>query len=117
LIEPGAIHTPAVDKTLGDADGVIAALPSEGKARYAERLRDFMRLGHERETNGSAPEVVALTVHHALSAPRPRLRYPVGAHARSLVTLPRLLSDRMLDQVRLRMLGMSTRFGSEQPVT
>jgi hypothetical protein len=31
--------------------------------------------------------------------------------------LPRLLSDRMLDRVRLRMLGMSTRFGSEQPVT
>jgi NAD(P)-dependent dehydrogenase (short-subunit alcohol dehydrogenase family) len=117
LIEPGAIHTPAVDKTLGDADAVIAALPPEGKARYAQRLRDFMRLGHERETNGSAPEVVALAVHHALSALQPRLRYPIGAHARSLVTLPRLLSDRMLDRVRLRMLGMSTRFGSEQPVT
>jgi NAD(P)-dependent dehydrogenase (short-subunit alcohol dehydrogenase family) len=111
LIEPGAIHTPAVDKTLGDADAVIGALPPEGRARYGERLRRFMRLGYERETAGSAPEVVAEAIHHALTADRPRLKYIVGAHAKGLAALPRLLPDRLLDQVRLRILKMPTEFG------
>jgi NAD(P)-dependent dehydrogenase (short-subunit alcohol dehydrogenase family) len=113
LIEPGAISTPAVDKTLGDAEGVIASLPPEGAARYGAKLREFMRRGHERETKGSPPEVVAEAIHHALTARRPRLRYPVGADARMLVTLPRVLPERALDRVRLRMLGMPTEFGCE----
>lgn len=111
LVEPGAIHTPAVDKTLGDPEAVVAALPPEGRARYGEALRDFMRRGYEREMKGSSPDVVAQAVLHALTAARPRLRYPVGAQARSMVTLPRLLPERLLDQLRLRMLGMSTKFG------
>ena len=113
LIEPGAISTPAVDKTLGDVEAVIRSLPPEGAARYGAKLREFMRRGHERETKGSPPEVVAEAIHHALTARRPRLRYPVGADARVLVTLPRVLPERALDQVRLRALGMSTEFGCE----
>jgi NAD(P)-dependent dehydrogenase (short-subunit alcohol dehydrogenase family) len=114
LIEPGAIHTPAVDKTLGDAEAVLRSMPPEGVARYGEKLREFMRRGHERETNGSDPLVVAEAVHHALTARRPRVRYPVGADARTLVTLPRILPDRLLDQARLRMLGLPTEFGCEE---
>jgi NAD(P)-dependent dehydrogenase (short-subunit alcohol dehydrogenase family) len=112
LIEPGAIHTPAVAKTLGDSDAVIAALPPEGRARYGERLREFMRIGRARETNGSPASVVAEAVHRALTAQQPRLRDPVGAHAKGMVTLTRVLSDRMLDQLRLRVLGMPTQFGA-----
>jgi NAD(P)-dependent dehydrogenase (short-subunit alcohol dehydrogenase family) len=113
LIEPGAISTPAVDKTLGDAEAIIGALPPEGVARYGAKLREFMRRGHERETHGSPPEVVAEAIHHALTARRPRLRYPVGTDARMLVTLPRVLPERALDHVRLRMMGMPTEFGCE----
>jgi hypothetical protein len=57
--------------------------------------------------------VVAEAVHHALTAGRPRLRYPVGAEARRLVTLPRFLPERLLDLLRLRTLGLRTDFGSE----
>jgi hypothetical protein len=35
----------------------------------------------------------------------------VGAHARGMVTLSRLLPDRLVDQARLRALGLSTKFG------
>jgi NAD(P)-dependent dehydrogenase (short-subunit alcohol dehydrogenase family) len=109
LIEPGAIHTPAVDKTLGDADGAVASLPPEGRARYEPALRDFIRRGLAREIHGSAPEIVAQTIERALTEKRPR--YAVGAHARDMVTLSRLLPDRLLDQARLRALGLSTKFG------
>ena len=113
LIEPGSIRTPAVDKTLGDVEAVIRALPPEGAARYGDKLREFNRRAYARESNGSPPEVVAEAVHHALTARRPRVRYPVGADARTLVTLPRVLPDRVLDLARLRMLGQPTAFGCE----
>ncbi len=77
LIEPASIHTPAVDKTLADVEGRIRALPPEGAARYAALLRTFTARAVRRERDGSAPEVVAAAVRHALTAARPRTRYPV----------------------------------------
>jgi NAD(P)-dependent dehydrogenase (short-subunit alcohol dehydrogenase family) len=107
IIEPGAIHTPAVEKTLGDIEGTIAALPPDGQNHYASALREFNRRAYDRELHGSSPEVVADAVHHALTARRPRSRYPVGRDARLLVTMPRLLPDRVLDQLRLRIFGLT----------
>lgn len=115
LVEPGSIHTPAIDKTLGDAEieAVVRALPPEGVARYAARLREFTRRARARELHGSPPEVVAAAVCHALTARRPRVRYPVGNDARTLVTLPRLLPDGVLDRLRLKLFGLPTAFGCE----
>jgi NAD(P)-dependent dehydrogenase (short-subunit alcohol dehydrogenase family) len=112
LIEPGAIKTPAVDKTLGDIEAVIRTLPPEGVAQYADSLRTFARRGYAREMNGSPPEVVAKAVHEALTARRPRTRYPVGADARAMVTLPRVEPEKLLDLLRLRQLGLPTGFGT-----
>lgn len=81
VVEPGAIKTPAVDKTLGDVEAVIRSLPPQGAAQYGEMLRVFARGAYEREMNGSSPDVVAEAVHHALTATRPRTRYRVGKHA------------------------------------
>jgi NAD(P)-dependent dehydrogenase (short-subunit alcohol dehydrogenase family) len=106
MIEPGAIRTLAVEKTLGDPDAVVGALPPEGVARYGRLLRDFMRRGYERETKGSPPEVVADKVYEALTATRPRPTYLAGKDARLFVTIPRLLSDRLLDRLRLRLFGI-----------
>jgi NAD(P)-dependent dehydrogenase (short-subunit alcohol dehydrogenase family) len=106
MIEPGGIRTPAVDKTLGDADAVVGALPPEGVARYGAILRDFMRRAYAREQSGSSPDVVAEAVHRALTARRPHAHYPVGKDARMLVTMPRLLPDMLLDRLRQRLFGI-----------
>jgi NAD(P)-dependent dehydrogenase (short-subunit alcohol dehydrogenase family) len=50
-VEPGAISTPAVDKTLGDVEGVIASLPPEGRERHGSMLRNITKRGYEREKN------------------------------------------------------------------
>jgi NAD(P)-dependent dehydrogenase (short-subunit alcohol dehydrogenase family) len=105
VIEPGAIRTPAVDKTLGDVEGVIAGLSPEGARRYGEMLRQFTKRAHARESNGSDPEVVARAVRRALTGRRPRARYVVGKDSRQLTLLPRVLPDRVLDWLRMRMLG------------
>jgi NAD(P)-dependent dehydrogenase (short-subunit alcohol dehydrogenase family) len=106
-IEPGAISTPAVDKTLGDLEKVILSLPAEAQALYGERLRKMGRRGYAMEKNGSSPDVVAAAVHHALTSSRPRIRYRVGKHAKLLATLPKILPEGLMDAILLRMLGSS----------
>ncbi len=113
LVEPGAISTPGVDKTLGDVESVIRALPAEGAARYGDELRAFARIGHARESNGSPPDVVAEAVRHALTARRPRVRYAVGKHAAMLEMLARVAPDSVLDRVRLRLFSFPTAFGAK----
>ena len=111
-IEPGAIKTPAVAKTVGDVEGAIAKLPARGAEEYAALLRKFMRQVYEREMEGSGPEVVAEAVHKALTAKRPRIRYRVGKHARVLTALPEILPDAWLDLLRMKMMGLPTEFGA-----
>lgn len=111
-VEPGAIKTPAVEKTLGDVEAVIRSLPTEGAAQYAEMLRGFARGAYEREMNGSSADVVAMAVEHALTATRPRTRYRVGKHAKLLGAMAAALPDRLLDRVRLQLAGMPAKFGA-----
>lgn len=40
-VEPGSIKTSAVDKTLGDVERIIRALPPEGENYYGSMLREF----------------------------------------------------------------------------
>ncbi|HWG51638.1 MAG TPA: SDR family oxidoreductase [Candidatus Acidoferrales bacterium] len=115
VIEPGAIRTPAVNKTLGDIESIIASLPPDAAARYGEMLLGFVSRAYEREMNGSSPDVVADAVRHALTARRPRIRYRVGKHARLLTTLPRVLPDRVLDALMLRIAGLPAEFGALAP--
>jgi len=114
VIEPASIKTPAVEKTLGDVEGVIRRLPPEGARCYGDMLRAFTKRAYATEKNGSAPDVVARAVRHALTARRPRIRYTVGKGAKLLTILPRLLPDRLLDRVRARMLGLSTFMGDSK---
>jgi len=46
--------------------------------------------------------VTSQKIIHALTARTPRTRYPAGAHARRLLTLYRLLPDRLFDRVIFR---------------
>ena len=111
VVDPGAIKTPAVDKTLGEVEAVIRSLPPDGAAHYGEMLRTFARRAYEREMNGSSPDVVAQAIHHALTAVRPRTRYRVGKHATLLAMLSKILPDRLLDAILFRIVGMPGKFG------
>jgi len=112
VIEPGAIKTPAVNKTLGDVEGVIRNLPPNGAAQYSEMLRSFARRAYQREMNGSSPDLVAQAIHHALTATQPRTRYRVGKHSTLLTVLATFLPDRLLDKIRFRIVGMPCQFGA-----
>jgi NAD(P)-dependent dehydrogenase (short-subunit alcohol dehydrogenase family) len=102
-IEPGATYTPAIDKTLGDVEGVIRGMPPAGATRYADMLRKFTKRAYARERGGSSPDVVAEAIRDALTAKKPKIRYIVGKDARQLTMLPRILSDRVLDGIRRKL--------------
>jgi hypothetical protein len=71
----------------------------------------FLERGMRRERAGSPPEVVAQTVLKAMTARRPQARYLTGKDASALSTIARVFSTRMLDYIRMRSLGLPTRFG------
>jgi NAD(P)-dependent dehydrogenase (short-subunit alcohol dehydrogenase family) len=112
LIEPGSISTQAAGKVTGHAQRLFERLPAEAEQLYGSMFRSFIRRMDERETHGSPPDVVAEIVFKALTDRKPRTRYIAGKDSRLLAALPRLLPDRLLDFLRLRLFGLPTSFGS-----
>jgi NAD(P)-dependent dehydrogenase (short-subunit alcohol dehydrogenase family) len=111
LVEPASIHTPAVEKTLGDMERTIAHLPADGARRYGSMLRAFAQRAYQREKAGTSPDAVARTVERALMDARPRARYLVGKDSMLLATLARFMPTRLLDAVRRRIFGLPKAFG------
>jgi NAD(P)-dependent dehydrogenase (short-subunit alcohol dehydrogenase family) len=111
VIEPGAINTPAVEKTLGGVEKTIAGLPPEGKALYGEAMRRTTRTFAKNEHAGSPPEVVAEVVERALTDRSPKTRYAAGKDSVKLALLARLLPEKLLDIAILKTFGVPTTFG------
>ncbi|SUA72767.1 Cyclopentanol dehydrogenase [Nocardia otitidiscaviarum] len=107
LIEPGSIHTAAVDKLEDEVDPRLAAIGEEGRRLYGAAYRSMTAASLREERAGSSPDVVAQAILHAVTARRPRVRYPVGKKSRLMGTLGRVLPQRTLDALRLRALGLS----------
>jgi NAD(P)-dependent dehydrogenase (short-subunit alcohol dehydrogenase family) len=107
LIEPGSIHTDAVDKLEGEVEPRLASLGEQGRHLYGTAYRTMTTAGLKKERDGSSPDVVARAVLHALTSRRPRVRYPVGKDSRLMSALGRWLPQRALDTLRLRALGLS----------
>jgi NAD(P)-dependent dehydrogenase (short-subunit alcohol dehydrogenase family) len=106
IVEPGSIHTPAVDKTLGGVEKTIAAFPEEERRLYGTPMRTMARTFAAHENAGSPPEVVAEVVERALTDRSPKTRYPAGKDARKLIALARLLPEKWLDVALLRVFGL-----------
>jgi NAD(P)-dependent dehydrogenase (short-subunit alcohol dehydrogenase family) len=107
LIEPGSIHTDAVDKLEDEVEPRLASLGPEGRRLYGTAYRTMVTSGLKEERSGSSPEVVARAVLHALTARKPHSRYPVGKKSRLMSTLGRIVPQYTLDALRLRALGLS----------
>ncbi|MGS2648637.1 SDR family NAD(P)-dependent oxidoreductase [Streptosporangium sp. LJ11] len=107
LIEPGSIHTEAVDKLEDEVEPRLASLGEQGRQLYGAAYRTMTTAGLKEERSGSSPDVVARAVLHALTARKPRSRYPVGKKSRLMSTLGRIVPQYTLDRLRLRALGLS----------
>jgi NAD(P)-dependent dehydrogenase (short-subunit alcohol dehydrogenase family) len=105
LIEPGAIATPIWDKTQRYADEAMAQMPEEAKRLYAEGLATVLRSLEQSARGALPPERCARAIEHALTARRPRTRYPVGAEAWISTLVARFVPDRIRDRLITKILA------------
>jgi NAD(P)-dependent dehydrogenase (short-subunit alcohol dehydrogenase family) len=101
-IEPGTIATPIWEKSSREADEVLAKLTPELRELYGKRLAKMAKVLERQTKRGAPPEKVAAAVEKALTASRPRTRYPIG-DAYVLLALKTLLPTRLLDRLLYRM--------------
>jgi len=87
-IEPGNIRTPIWEKA-GEADTRFADTP------YSRYLTDMPAKLAEMGRKGDPVEVVSRAIHRAITASRPKTRYPLTP----LWRLSRVLGDRALDRL------------------
>jgi NAD(P)-dependent dehydrogenase (short-subunit alcohol dehydrogenase family) len=100
-IEPGTIATPIWDKSSREADKVLETLTPELRELYGKRLAKMAKVLERQTKRGAAPEKVAEAVEKALTARRPRTRYPIG-DAYVLLALKTFLPTRVLDRLLYR---------------
>jgi hypothetical protein len=74
---------------------------------YAESFRRMLTKMMADESAGSSPEVVAKIIARALTDPKPRPRYAAGARSTLLAILPQILPTRLLDQIKMKMMGLA----------
>jgi NAD(P)-dependent dehydrogenase (short-subunit alcohol dehydrogenase family) len=103
-IEPGSIDTPIWETGERIADEIAARTPSAQEQLYGKTIERFRVAVKRTAERGIAPEKVAKAIAHALTAPRPRTRYVVGADARAQGLLSRFVPDRMLDRMVARVM-------------
>ncbi|QNP64232.1 SDR family oxidoreductase [Streptomyces genisteinicus] len=99
IVAPGAILTPIWSKVSEAGERALDGVPAAVAEPYRTAFRAFM----EGNAQGAAasrttPEDFARAVARALTDGRPRTRYWVGADARRMGRLARLLPDTLLDR-------------------
>ncbi|HEX2186062.1 MAG TPA: SDR family oxidoreductase [Chloroflexota bacterium] len=99
IVAPGMVATPIWDK--GEAVDA-SRYDATAYAPAIRRVREFMLSQGRR---GFPPERVGEVIWHALSTPRPRVRYAVVPRRLLSWTIPRLLPRRLVDRIIARRLG------------
>ncbi|MGV9314527.1 SDR family NAD(P)-dependent oxidoreductase [Streptomyces sp. NPDC003691] len=99
IVAPGAILTPIWNKVGAAGDQVLDQVPPAVADLYRTAFSGFMAgNGQGAMASRTTPEDFARTVVRALTDARPRARYWVGADARRMGRLARLLPDSLLDR-------------------
>ena len=106
LIEPGSIATPIWEKTLAAAEGLTKDTASDALAMYQRDL-EGVRKSSQKLADAALPvERVVRAVVHALTAARPKTRYPIGLQTHLLFRLIKWVPDRLWDRIVQRAMGL-----------
>ncbi|MGI8730563.1 MAG: oxidoreductase [Solirubrobacteraceae bacterium] len=95
VIEPGTIETEFADVLI---DPMLKRSGEGPYSELADRVAKSTRESYE-EGAGSPPSVIADLIVKAVKSDRPKTRYVGGKYARLLMTLRRLVPDRLFDRV------------------
>jgi NAD(P)-dependent dehydrogenase (short-subunit alcohol dehydrogenase family) len=102
IVRPGAIQSAIWERGNAAADEMIVALPPEAMSVYGDGVRAARAAAEQRAREAAPAQDVADVVEHALTADKPKTRYLVGATARRMIAIKRLLPDRLFDRLVAR---------------
>jgi NAD(P)-dependent dehydrogenase (short-subunit alcohol dehydrogenase family) len=109
LVEPAMTDTDLRRKAPETLEAEAAEMSAEHRELYAEHL-DGMRKTVPRMQKMAKPvDTVAAAIEKALTAPRPRARYPVGTDVRVQAALSGVTPDRVKDAAFARLTGTPPR--------
>jgi len=97
IIEPGPLATAIWQKQLTAEDALMSELPPEGRRLYGEALAQRRRAAVRMQHMPADLDQVCDAIVHALTASRPKTRYPVGLGARAKTMIARLAPDWVRD--------------------
>jgi NAD(P)-dependent dehydrogenase (short-subunit alcohol dehydrogenase family) len=105
IVEPGAVATEIWRKGIAAADELIDKAPPEAEAVYGKVIAAIRDQAAKTTAAAIPPDEVAKVVEHALTAEKPRTRYPVGRDAKMRIRVSGLLPDKAFDALIARALG------------
>jgi NAD(P)-dependent dehydrogenase (short-subunit alcohol dehydrogenase family) len=102
IVEPAQTDTDLWRRADADLDEAVASLSPPHRDLYAKHIEGFRKTIPRSQRMAAPVEGVAATIEKALTAPRPRARYMVGAGPRAQALLAKLTPTPVLDRL-LRM--------------
>jgi NAD(P)-dependent dehydrogenase (short-subunit alcohol dehydrogenase family) len=94
VVEPGVIKSPIWSKARETAATLEAKLGDDAARLYKDQMESIKASIEKNDKKGVDASKVAKAVEHALTSPRPRLRYLVGPDAKVAGNLARIVPDR-----------------------
>ncbi|MCF6386146.1 SDR family NAD(P)-dependent oxidoreductase [Mycobacterium sp. MBM] len=98
VIEPGAVRTEMLERAIATAGELVSTMTAEQSARYGALVRAVNGQAASSTESGVPADAAAKIIVKAVTARKPRTRYPVGREAALIRWLP-LLPDRTLDRI------------------
>jgi short-subunit dehydrogenase len=106
VIEPGSMATGIWERGREHAAEAGDRISAEAQAVYGEEMSAALDAANRTGERAIEPDAVAVVVHGALTARRPRARYVVGSDARAMIWAQNLLPARVFDRVMRRAMGL-----------
>jgi NAD(P)-dependent dehydrogenase (short-subunit alcohol dehydrogenase family) len=106
IVEPGAVATEIWRKGTAAAEELLENAPPEAESIYGKLIAAIRAQAGKTTAEAIPPDEVAKVVEHALTADKPRTRYPVGRDAKMRIRAAGLLPDRVFDRLVARQLGV-----------
>ena len=106
LIEPGNVKTPIWEKSRAWAQEMAQQIPPQGDQLYGPDLRAVEAVTAKMALRGMPVRRVVGVVVHALTARRPKTRYPVGFQTRLSIQVLKFLPVGLRDWLVRREMGL-----------
>jgi NAD(P)-dependent dehydrogenase (short-subunit alcohol dehydrogenase family) len=113
-IAPASISTPMLKRSSEQLNRIADTLPKSLQPFYADALRAFAKTTVTADRFSISPEKASLTILRAVTVPRPRAHYLIGAAANVAAFMKRNLPDRWMDAITFRMMGLPRQVKSQK---